>query len=78
MINPDGSNSQPTPAERERLLGYPPDATAFPGATDKQRHALTGRSMDQRCLSALFAAMAALADHRGLLAAHHHKARGEA
>ena len=46
--------------ERERALGYCAGATAAPGVSETQRHAITGRCMDQWNLTGLFALCSAL------------------
>ncbi len=55
VFNPDGSRSQPSVPERERILGFQHCSTNAPGVTDTSRHDLLGRVMDRRCLDALLA-----------------------
>jgi transposase InsO family protein len=55
------SPPEPTPAERERAMGYETNTTAAPGASDLLRVQILGRCMDINCLSHLFAVYAALA-----------------
>jgi hypothetical protein len=44
---------EPNPDERERILGLPDGATRAPGVSERDRHRLTGNSMDVRALTGL-------------------------
>jgi hypothetical protein len=57
-----GQEEEPSVNERERILGYATDATAAPGLSIAKRYALTGRAIDQRCLTHLVAGTRALLD----------------
>jgi len=59
ILNANGTSSPPTPAERERALGYPVGCTAV-GLTDEHRNAILGRCMDGFCMQTLWASMTAL------------------
>lgn len=53
-------SEQPSPAERERLLGYRTGDTAAPGVSYLQRHEVTGRAMDAYCTEELMSMVLAL------------------
>jgi hypothetical protein len=60
--------TEPSPDERERALGYSTGATAAPGVTLMQRHAITGRCMDAFAMQSLLALCIALRHaHRDIL-----------
>ena len=55
-----GGWAEPNPDERERAMGYETGATAAPGVTLAERHAITGSAMDAFAMQALFASAWAL------------------
>ena len=57
-----GALSEPTPAERERIMGFSGHCTAAPGVDEADRHAILGRAMDRYTTVALFSVYGALAN----------------
>ena len=61
-----GMWTEPSPLERERIMGYPDHSTLLPSdlvedaECVKRRHVLTGRAMDARCMKGLMALCVAL------------------
>ena len=60
---------EPSPDERERILGYSTGATRAPGIDEVTRHQILGQCIDARCLQSLVAIPMALYRHRVAAAA---------
>ena len=55
LCHADGTDAgEPSPNERERILGYDTGVTAVAGVSERQRHEITGRCWDANCAHGLW------------------------